>query len=56
MNNGARLDDLDIALKVVMPDLLGRLPGLETTKFGKQAKREAIVAAAAAKEKIANGI
>ena len=32
MNKGGRLDDLEVALKVAMPDLLNRLPGIATTK------------------------
>ncbi|KAL7532467.1 hypothetical protein ACHAXR_010760 [Thalassiosira sp. AJA248-18] len=36
MNKGERLEDLRIALKVAMPDLLNRLPGITTTKVGQR--------------------
>ena len=36
MKNGERLEDLSVALKVAMPDLLHRLPGITSTKGDKK--------------------
>jgi len=33
MNRGGRVEDLRIALKVAMPDMLKRLPGIQTIKM-----------------------